>query len=287
MSAPMPLMQACAERGFFDLSFHELTSVARNIGLAPQDIANVTTLQLLEKMCWAVLPWCTDSKVSHALQSRLRDMDFQSSVGAEGLLEIDDAWDMMDRDDEKELRREQKDLKGAKAEYEGFVQSFAKRQRDLREKAVTTLEKKRGKPFAKAAPKRLPMPNSVVSQKDASGLLPPGASIWRIASNNGWAVHCPPMRRYSVSALKARGECEAMLNCLRVVWRTYLTMQGLPADHCPIDGLLTTAEASPAAATESASSSTGRVGSSSAPAARSQPADPEASPRPAKRARKN
>lgn len=95
-----------------------------------------------------------------------------------------------------------------------FTQSFAKRQQALWEKVVTILEKKRGKPFAKVAPQRLLAPSSVVSQKCASGLLPPGRQFG-IASNYGWAARCPPLRRDSVSALKTGGGFEAMQACLR------------------------------------------------------------------------
>lgn len=85
LSAPMPLVQACAQLGFFGLSFHELTSIAKNIGLTPQDISNCTSLELLDKMSWKVLPWCTDTKVSHvAVASGTRLSDHGGGRGIVG-----------------------------------------------------------------------------------------------------------------------------------------------------------------------------------------------------------
>lgn len=156
------------------------------------------------------------------------------------LLEIDDAWNLMDKEDEKELKREQGDLKNCQQHFDEYLGCYTRRVKALREKAMAIAEMvgKRKKPAAakQTGGTRTKVPDTTVSQPEAAAMMPPGCSIWRVTATSGWAVQVPPFKRYSASALKCGGEYEAMIHVMRIAWTTYQTIE--PLAECQVDGLL-------------------------------------------------
>lgn len=105
------------------------------------------------------------------------------------------------------------------------------------------------------------LPDGDISQCVAKSFLPPGTSIWRDRTRQGWCAH--PKGHSRVSALWAScgGEQEALRVVLRQCWALHLESSGLGPDDCPIGGIFSTRPL-PAGALGGSGSS-----SSSAPAA--------------------
>jgi len=85
----------------------------------------------------------------------------------------------------------------------------------------------------------VPKAMNELAQSDAKLYLPPDAYIWRLNKRGAWGCtvgrhhdHIEPWSRHSNDSSKA------MWACVRFAWRIYLEDQSLPAEHCPIKGLL-------------------------------------------------
>jgi hypothetical protein len=237
------LLAACAELGFGNLGVTALRDIAVNVGILREEVAGVDLFTVLNQLIRKLLPNCSDAELTRALGHRVQKMDFRGHLCGETLLEIDEAWKLMDQEDEKEVRKEQGELRTRKHAFEEYLEQYSSRVRELRTAGIAELASKKGKAKAKAKvmPARKPMPSTVLSQLEATQLLPPGASVWRIASNHGWAIHVPPMKRYSCPALKVGSEFNAMVHVLKIAWETYSLLSGVPVSECVVDGLFANA----------------------------------------------
>lgn len=175
----------------------------------------------------------------------------------------------MDKEDEKEVNLEKMDLEAQRTTYDGFMREYTKRLHHLRDGAIGELTNR--KPGKKRNMTTRQWPQTAVGQKGAATLVPEGTSIWRVTQCSGWAIDCPPMRRYSCSALKAGSEYDAMVHVIRIAWETHLRLQGLSVDECLVERLWESEQSGAAVANAAASSSGGTAIAEAKPATRRRP----------------
>lgn len=97
------LLQVCELRGFFELSLSSLTCVAEhtNVDISP----NASLFDVLVALLETHLPdGSSNEQITMALQSRLGSMDSRGVLSSDTLLEINETWDLMDKDDETRRR---------------------------------------------------------------------------------------------------------------------------------------------------------------------------------------
>lgn len=125
---------------------------------------------------------------------------------APGLLAIDEAIEVLDRDDHEKLKDEKTATKACIAEKADFAAHFKEKRQAVRERkalqAATAATSSRNAARArKSAPKAVASPprrwTSQTTHAEAKTMLPPGSSIWRGLTKRCWCGHAPPARRVS------------------------------------------------------------------------------------------
>jgi len=145
--------------------------------------------------------------------------DSQSFVDA--LLEIDEAAEVMDKQDLEHLTTEQKAAQASKAQAQDFSSDFVNSRQRLAAAQPRVM-----------APRQTPLPERI-EQHEARIYVPPGASIWRgITGRETWNGHMPPRKRIFMS-LAEMGDRGAMLDVLKRLWKQYMELNGLTPECCP------------------------------------------------------
>lgn len=152
----------------------------------------------------------------------MAENDVSSSVH-EGLLDMDEALEVLDRNGADVCRQQQKQAKRDIECSANYTRSF----REYREKVMPSEKKRRG-----VKKQKLP---ATMSHSAARLYTPGGCSIWRdLTRGLGAAIAPPPSPDGGYHAVgSSMGEHGAMVNVLPRLWRQFLDMHGLPDSACP------------------------------------------------------
>lgn len=224
-TGPSDALQTVARQCFWSLG---RTSIEKFAGLRGAVIPEGSTLcEALIIAIQAILPGVSDDEVLQILQLRLCENDASSSL-TEALLEVDDAAELLNRDDSQRLAQEAKSARSSRdagAEFSKQYSAFHER--------VRPAAKPRARPSGKKQP-RLP---ASISHSEAKKHIPPGTSIWRGLTRGEWCGQCPPRKRIQCSWF-LKGERGAMEDIIRRLWLQHLELRGRPLADCPYPGLL-------------------------------------------------
>ena len=160
----------------------------------------------------------------------------------DALLQLDAGLEIFNQSDEKEVRKEQENIKGAIQTASELKDMYINKAKQLH-----PAPKAKGKAKAKAlagdrrsawcragAPASLPA--GFVEHAEAKAMLPPGATIWRMLQVGGWMCHLPPYPRAPFPFNKW-GPRASLICCLQHCWHLFLLDRGLPDSECPIRGM--------------------------------------------------
>ena len=198
---------------------------------------------------------------------RHRTMPKDSADVYQALLEDDVVLDVMDRDDKTAAEKQIIDCKKEETTRIALHAAVKERRAAVKARAAeggsrrgVQSKKSSGGPSCLRVwkgPKELL--DEIPEQYEVTGLLPPGASIWKARSHCAWAAHFPPWPRTSAS-WSLYGHREALRRVLATVWTQYLEDQELTPADCPIAGIFpdsSVATAAAAARSSAASRSNG------------------------------
>lgn len=251
-NGPAGGLEVAAKHAFWAMS---RTSIVRLGGLKGVVVPGSATMcEALMLVVQACLPGASQDDVLRALAQRLCINEVSASF-ADAFLGIEEAHQVLDRDDAEKLVSEQQHCRKVLAGDQEFVGEFAK----ARSSAGPAKRKRKA---AVKLPPRLP---STIPQSEAKLYIPENCSVWRGVSRCEWCGHCPPFRRVSSSWL-LHGEHGALVDLARRLWRQHLNLAGKPLSDCPFAGLFEDA-AVVAVRAEPSSSSQAAAGPSVAPVA--------------------
>ena len=206
-------------------------------------------LMLMVKHC---LDPCTDARACEILGQRMANNDL-SRTFTSALMEVEEAYQVLDQHDHKEMWDRQKQAQEEAKAFEQFREDWAQtRRRHPGEHGGHAAAGKgrgrgrggkgRGGRGGRGGPPPLVLP-STIPQADAKRYIPPNSSIWRGLVNSTWNAHVPPLPRISESWKKG-GEQAALVRILIRMWRHSNTLQGNDIHFCPVHGLMELAEES-------------------------------------------
>ena len=164
------------------------------------------------------------------------------------LLQVNEAVQVLDRDDDKKVEAEKTDVKQRAVARSSLASEYEKKTRIVKATlvaaaAAAALAAGPAKPKAKAKGKGKcggpPAPKlpATIDHITIKPFTPPGCYVWRGLTRGEWCGHCLPLPRvrcpWSVS-----GEYAAALSVLRTLWQQYCMLNGLsfPVD-CPYSEL--------------------------------------------------
>lgn len=243
-----PLRAVAAESAFWALDKPTLTRLASHWGVRVPAGANL--FDLVHSLVASSLPDRDELDVMDICCSRLGALQKKAQFSDE-LAELDEAVEVLDRNDQKKIQGERRAAVVSKLEAEEYHNTFVERRQLAQKKQSADGKKKKQSSKRGPAPQmlRLPRwPDHNIDIEHVRTLKPLGTTIWfdrRFGSTQG---HCEPFPRIGRSWNKY-GAGETVNIVLRDLWTKFLMKSGKDLHECPVQGLF------PTGATAAASSS--------------------------------
>lgn len=261
--APMPLLTVAAECAFWDIERSTLVRLGGFVGAHIEP--SMSLFDVVTGLIKHALPEATDERVITIMKQRVAMLS-RKNEWTDDLLEVDEAAELLQPGDVKQLRTEQKAARETQAETQKFKACYKERAKVIATKAAEAVAgagqraRKRGKNKAVAEgvgyPSRVPRwPEHSVSIEAARSVVPRGATLWRDVRFGNWQGHFQPYPRISRSWARY-GELPALRLVLQNLWSWWLLDRGLDQASCPVEGIFDGAEASGAAPSASSSGAT-------------------------------
>ena len=205
-----------------------------------EDIVCDSSMSLFEVLMYVLLEHLKlpESDVLDIVSKRLHIHDLASHF-APALLDLDEALEVLEKDDQRKVTEEQKSTVTHQKERSDFAACFRKKREEIRVAVAGPKAKAKAKVKGKGKGKEPPEPpfrwDSDISHADAKRLIPPGSSIWRGLTRREWCGH------HEVSgAIRVRapwdglgGQQAALKNVVGRLWRQHLEHWGLPETDAP------------------------------------------------------
>ena len=165
-------------------------------------------------------------------------------------MEIEEATELMCREDEKECRAVQKKAKEANENLDQFVADFTETKSKLRAElgagdpaakgkgAGKGKGKGKGRGVAAGAPPKpkAPAPD-VIDIETANKLKPPHSYLWRAFAHQAWEGRLPPFKTISEPWAHYDNTNQALFAVVKRLWAQHCMVEAIPTSECPIDGL--------------------------------------------------
>ena len=184
----------------------------------------VTLLSVLFRVSKSILQ-LSDGAVLEIIALRLGEKDLEASY-LPTLLEIDEAINLFDIHDVKEIERAQAQGVESLENIQTFETEFQQMRRRVSDAAKEKI----------MLPKKLVLTADVTSHETASKFAPPDCSVWRGLTRAEWCGHCPPRKRVQKSWTEYT-EKGALREVLRILWKQWLALHGLEVKDCTVQGL--------------------------------------------------
>ena len=228
-----PLLQLAAEQAWWGLDTQELHTVADGNKIARP--ADLSEFSLLFEMTKTILKK-GDAEVLEILKQRLVEKQPDDEF-EDALLELDEAHQVIDQNDVKEITAAQQRTRTSKTAFASFAHDYVQKKKAVRGPAPA--KPKAGgkkKKDAAAIPYR-PLPeNAKIPQSEAKTYLPPGGHIWQCRTSNAWAARVPPLKPVHRSWRK-HGHEGAVFACVQEAWKQWCVLEGVDPSDCPVAGV--------------------------------------------------
>lgn len=246
-SGIQPLLHVAAECGFWEIERSTLVKLASFVGAPVQ--TSMTMFEVVFALVGHCIPSASDERILAMTRNRVA-LIFERSEWADDLLEVDEAADLLQHGDVKQLRSEQKAMKEVRSESQVFASCYKAKAKQVASTRVDTKEKKKITGARKkvgeetsAYPRRAPVwPAHSISIDIARTVVPEGGTLWRCVRFGNWQGHFKPYPRISRSWARYGGG-PALLMVLRNMWGWWLMDRGLDESACPVEGTFTQAGA--------------------------------------------
>lgn len=251
-SGPKPLLEIAAECSFWEVEKSALLRIASFIGLHMSSTSSL--FDVVFGLIQRAKPGLNDEGVLELTQRRVALISDRVQW-ADELLSVDEAAEVLQPGDIKQLRSEQMSMNNHKAEALNFKNDFRQKTKmvaEARAKATgkATARKPQNKRPTGKYPKKVPVwPEANIPVDLARSCAPEGGTLWRDPRFGSWQGHFEPYPRIGRSWRKY-GEGRSLQLVLQNLWGWWLFNRGLGEEACPIDGVFDT----PAAAGASSSS---------------------------------
>lgn len=221
------LLQVAAEAAFWSLPECFLTRLSKHLGLATPVKGDL--FSLLWNLCKFSLDR-TDAEIMKVLERRLAA--HQGSCERE-LLQIDEALEVMERDDRDECVAAQQKVLGDQTQRVAFQKAWTTKRALVLASSASSAGIRKEKRRKAELVQRLAIPAGALEQQSLRPLVPPSGHLWRNTASGGWEAHFKPYKRVSFS-----GACHvhrmAAIHCLRHLWECWMTVHGKSKADVPI-----------------------------------------------------
>lgn len=171
------------------------------------------------------------------------------------LLQVDEAAEVMDRNDVRAFHNQQKQASERAAELKSLARDYVARRSRVSASGSSAPSRRGARPVAarkKGLPTTLPADLSKIKHSDIKKFVPEDGRVWKSNHSQAWIGHVPPNATVS-RAWRRYGETESLRLILVAVWQQHCDLHGLSYRDCPLQGVLGSTSAIEEAAQPSAS----------------------------------
>ena len=176
----------------------------------------------------------SEARAMETLKKRIAEMkNRQQKVG--DFLFMDEAQANLDDSDRKAVKKLKTQVEEEAATLKSLLADVkeAKRSPVFQKKAKQDVASRYKGPRAWVPPHE-----NVLEQRNFKAFLPPASYIWVARSAGAWCSRVPPVKAQYRYWAREGSEDAAVRLVIMDAWATYLDLEGLPRDACPIIGLL-------------------------------------------------
>jgi len=153
------------------------------------------------------------------------------------IMEIDEAQQVLTKEDASHVETEQKKNKNSKASFRSFCLEYQERKHRARDRAASGRGGAGGGGGAAASRKPARhLRECDVSQEQGKAFMPPGGRLWQDRSNACWLARVPPMKP-ARAKWDVAGADAAQLVVIAAAWQQYCILEGIPDAECPMGGI--------------------------------------------------
>lgn len=253
---PDVLLKVLAKEAFFNIS----PTLLKKAGPIYQcDLSNKGgILDVVHSLVMQVLDITAEDALV-VCRKRLANCELKEEW-CEELMQLDEAQELLDRQDHTKVAQEQKAAAQAVLETKELKVEYAKRCREVasaKEAAAKGRGSRKKKAGVPAPPKVIVIPEWPSRDADLSrarACCPPGGTIWASQRFENWQAHYKPFSHVSRSWHKY-GYAQSLNECLKYLWRKHSEVTNIPLCELGVQGLFedlpATEVATPAAASSS------------------------------------
>lgn len=154
---------------------------------------------------------------------------------SERLLHLDQALEVVDHNDQEEVKATKKAAKTKLEDISAFVSEYKQKRATVMSASGSQPANKKRKRGEASGPAVLP---KTIPQSEAKRWIPEGTSVWRSNTRNEWWGHYSSAQYKRIVVPWTLGQEEpAMREVIRRLWAQWLEYRGLPESDCPIQGV--------------------------------------------------
>ena len=231
---PVPLHNLAARNAFWSIPAHPaLHKLAQHLEITLEDGAS--EFDIVFTLVKEILGLCEDAAL-HVC--RLRPFFVERDRNMDNLMKADAALELLNKDDQKQVLKQQKDSSQRKKLVGEFKRALReKRDKVLRTSAPARHERKLLLQCIKKSKYPRLIAEGPLTQGEAKALLPPDTYIWRGRRQCAWCGHHPAAKHYA-SRSWSFGHRESAFFVIRELWLSWLDWHSLSHDRCPHPALL-------------------------------------------------
>ena len=216
---PQHALNLAAKNAFWKMGRQDVAKYAKlmNITVSP----GTTLFGALMEAVEGILK-CSHERAVAIVSQRMAASQ-RDELFAENFLQMDEAIELIDKNDREVVAQEQKKAEDAKEEAMLFRKEF-----ELARQRVGQ-PKKRQK-----ADNRPPLPHTT-DQATARVWVPPTCHIWLSNVKPEWWGHCHPYVRVRSKYNTPEEEGPAVARTIKLLWEPYLEREGKAVEDCPYD----------------------------------------------------
>lgn len=152
--------------------------------------------------------------------------------------ELDDAQELLDHDDQKELKKKADETKSIGTEVALSVKQVARRREAIAKSsssgsAEPAAKKRKKQSTDELFRRRVKIPEGPLTQPEVKLLCLPGIYIWRNSAAGAWCAKHPPLKQ-CCKAWVLYWHRESALMCVQELWKQHAELGY--TDRCFVDG---------------------------------------------------
>lgn len=232
----LPLAQVAAEEAYWAADVTTLRKISREFQLdVPQEGSEFETCFSMVK---GVLGG-SDTETMERMRHRLGKSSPLQAASVEILMEVDEAMQCLEKEDEERLRKEIVDSAKADERKETYRQVWTEKMKQVRaeaERAAAPAGRKK-KPRRDEPPRRwLPDQIDLEDQQMLKSFMPEGGYLWKSRATSTWNARWANLPSHARSALK-HGD-QAWRIVVSLAWKDWCEVHGVHVDDCPMRNLI-------------------------------------------------